>query len=163
MTFERNDWQISISGSSARHTLFLSRRNAYILQKLGGNYENNSLNKCPVKNKNWTVWYWGDSHPTTNCVVLEYNKGLKLDIRFLSDANNGGKLEITLKTTDNKDISITDNLPALSSMPDLTKDKETSNVISKIFDTFDTNRIHGVIQDIMAKVEQDVPQNHVIE
>lgn len=157
MTFGENDWQISVSGRYYKHTSFLSRRNAYILKTFGGNHENDYNNKAPIGNGNWKVGYWRDNFQK-NCVVLEYNKGLKLDIQFLSDANNGGKLEITLKTTTDNN---TDNVPALSSMPDLIKDK--SNVISMIFNTFDTNRIHGVIQDIMAKVEQDVPQNHVIE
>lgn len=150
MAFGENDWQISVSGKSNKHTSFLSRRNAYILHKFGGNYENNSQNKCPIGYGNWTIWYWGDNFQR-NCVVLEHpNKGLKLDISFLSAPNNGGNLRITLKTTDNQNIPISD-FPTLGM-----SDPDVPNVIIKSFDTFDANIIHDVIKEIIYKIEQTI-------
>lgn len=149
--WEANDWKISTSGSTVKHTAFISRRNAYILKSFEGGYENRGWNQKLLKHDGWTVWYWDASKYELNCIVLQY-KNIKLDIRFLSKSNSSstGVLRINLKDTDNNtDLSA---YPKLLEVFGCSKDQKEEVVKEVEFDTFDPSKIKEELEKLMTEV-----------
>ena len=146
----QNDWQISVAGGTGRHTSFFSRRNAYILQAFGGKHKNTYDNKRTLQSNGWSIWYWPESH-RNNCVVFESPNGVKLDTRFFSSENGGGKLEITLKATSNKQ-----NLsayPRVLNAFQLQMNEKQEVVISEMLDAFDVEQIKSKVEKLIATID----------
>ena len=76
------DWWICTDGSRKRHSRFISRHNAYILQSFVANYKNNSLsNSKKIGIGDWCVWYWATSN--NNCIAVENSTyRIVIDIKY---------------------------------------------------------------------------------
>lgn len=156
---EDNDILISISGGMERHTSFISRRNAIILQAFDGTHENNSNKKRQLDGmKNWSVWYWGGKS-RDNCVVFEYShdgKEIKLDTRFFSKGDGGGSLEVCLKSSDNKQDLAAYCPDILKSFPDceLSQDRKKAVVKKMLMDKFDIAAVKHSIEILLAEIDR---------
>ena len=93
------DWWICTDGSRKRHSRFISRHNAYILQSFGANYKNNSLsNSKKIGIGDWCVWYWATSN--NNCIAVE-NSSYRIVIDIKYD-NKQKKCSFILKSRDSQ-------------------------------------------------------------
>ena len=93
------DWWICTDGSRQRHSRFISRHNAYILQSFGANYKNNSLsNSKKIGIGDWCVWYWATSN--NNCIAVE-NTSYRIVIDIKYD-NKQKKCSFILKSRDSQ-------------------------------------------------------------
>lgn len=97
--WETEDWWICTDGSRKRHSRFISRHNAYILQSLGANYKNNSLsNSKKIGIGDWCVWYWATSN--NNCIAVENSTyRIVIDIKY---DNKQKKCSFILKSRDSQ-------------------------------------------------------------
>lgn len=93
------DWWICTDGSRKRHSRFISRHNAYILQSFGANYKNNSLcNSKKIGIGDWCVWYWATSN--NNCIAVENSTyRIVIDIKY---DNKQKKCSFILKSRDSQ-------------------------------------------------------------
>lgn len=153
--WDDNDWKICCAGGTSRHTSFLSMKNACILKAFGGNHENFEENKLTLPSfAGWSIWYWGASKG--NCIAFECERGFKLDVWFLPEANDrlnaGGTLKVELKTLDdNRDIAI--DFPAV--LKALNLPVETGErILSEKFETFDVENIKHGIEGLLSKIDQ---------
>lgn len=80
--WETEDWWICTDGSRKRHSRFISRHDAYILQSFGANYKNNGLsNSKKIGIGDWCVWYWATSN--NNCIAVENSTyRIVIDIKY---------------------------------------------------------------------------------
>lgn len=97
--WETDDWWICTDGSRKRHSRFISRHNAYILQSFGANYKNNSLsNSKKIGIGDWCVWYWATSN--NNCIAVENSTyRIVIDIKY---DNKQKKCSFILKSRDSQ-------------------------------------------------------------
>lgn len=97
--WETEDWWICTDGSRKRHSRFISRHNAYILQSFGANYKNNSLsNSKKIGIGDWCVWYWATSN--NNCIAVENSTyRIVIDIKY---DNKQKKCSFILKSRDSQ-------------------------------------------------------------
>lgn len=97
--WETEDWWICTDGSRKRHSKFISRHNAYILQSFGANYKNNSLsNSKKIGIGDWCVWYWATSN--NNCIAVENSTyRIVIDIKY---DNKQKKCSFILKSRDSQ-------------------------------------------------------------
>lgn len=97
--WETEDWWICTDGSRKRHSRFISRHNAYILQSFGANYNNNSLsNSKKIGIGDWCVWYWATSN--NNCIAVENSTyRIVIDIKY---DNKQKKCSFILKSRDSQ-------------------------------------------------------------
>lgn len=97
--WETEDWWICTDGSRKRHSRFISRYNAYILQSFGANYKNNSLsNSKKIGIGDWCVWYWATSN--NNCITVENSTyRIVIDIKY---DNKQKKCSFILKSRDSQ-------------------------------------------------------------
>lgn len=97
--WETEDWWICTDGSRKRHSRFISRHNAYILQSFGANYKNNSLsNSKKIGIGDWCVWYWATSN--NNCIAVENSTyRIVIDIKY---DNKQKKCSFILKSSDSQ-------------------------------------------------------------
>lgn len=152
--WDDNDWKICYGGGTSRHTSFLSMKNACILKAFGGNHENQCGKKLSLPSfAGWSIGYGGDSKG--NCIVFE-DLDLKLDVRFLTEANGGlnagGTLKVALKTLDgNRDIAI--DFPAVLKVLNLPVETG-ERILSEEFETFDVENIKHKIEELLSKIDQ---------
>lgn len=97
--WETEDWWICTDGSRKRHSKFISRHNAYILQSFRANYKNNSLsNSKKIGIGDWCVWYWATSN--NNCIAVENSTyRIVIDIKY---DNKQKKCSFILKSRDSQ-------------------------------------------------------------
>jgi uncharacterized protein with ParB-like and HNH nuclease domain len=153
MYFGHNDWQITTSGGTGRHTSFFSRKNAYILKSFNGSSSNNSSNKKTQieGNDKWYTWYYCSS-VEDNCVVFESKYGIKLDVRFLTNSDkDSGKLEIVLKTTDNKNMA--KHMDVLSAL-NIEMDTNGNSIISQSLPSFNVTETKSKILSVISKIDE---------
>lgn len=142
----QNDWQITVSGSSGRHTGHVSRRNALIYKEfitidcsqyhILNQYDPDSEWKINLK----------PSNNEKSAVRFVKNENLCFEVNFISSDENGGELQIDLtRVPDCETLSVLTE-------PESVFDAETK-LLKITYDDFDPSAIKSTIETAIAEVD----------